>query len=142
MDAPGVGRAGGNYIGVNLTFVRLLAVLGVIFTAGIAGVGQASATTAAECQAQLAQLRADTVAAESSFGKAKDFTGTVGKVDGVARELDKGKYADAVTKLGDYQKLLTQLASANPPKLDPATADALFADAQRVIDCINAIETA
>lgn len=60
----------------------------------------------------------------------------------VARELDKGKYADAVTKLGDFQKLLGQLAAADKPKLDPATAATLSAEAQGVIDCINAIETA
>ena len=87
-------------------------------------------------------LEPHTVAAQSSFRNAKDFTGAVGKVDGAARELDKGKYADAVTKLGDFQKLLGQLAAADKPKLDPATAATLSAEAQGVIDCINAIETA
>ena len=125
-----------------MTFVRLLAVLAVVLTAGVAGVSHANAATTSECQAQLAQLRADTAAAESSFTNAKDFTGAVGKVDGAARELAKGKNTDTVTKLGDYQKLLTQLSSADKPKLDPATAGTLIADAQRVIDCINAIDTA
>jgi hypothetical protein len=49
---------------------------------------------------------------------------------------------DTVTKLGDFQKVLAQLAAASPPKLDPATAAVLSAEAQGVIDCINAIETA
>jgi FIMAH domain len=114
----------------------------VLIAAVVAGVSSANAATQSECQAQLAQLRADTVAAETSFRNAKDFTGAVGKVDAVARELDKGKYADAVTKLGDFQKLLAQLAGADKPKLDPATAAALSAEAQGVIDCINSIETA
>ena len=124
-----------------MTFARLFAVLAVVFAAAVAGVSNANATTQSECQAQLAQLRADTVAAQSSFRNAKDFTGAVGKVDGAARELEKGKYADAVTKLGDFQKLLGQLAAADKPKLDPATAGALNAEAQGVIDCINAIGT-
>ena len=94
-----------------MTFARLLAVLAVVLAAAVAGVSNASATTTSECQAQLAQLRVDTVAAESSF------------------------------KLGDFQRLLAQLAAASPPKLDPATAGALSAQAQGVIDCINAIET-
>ena len=125
-----------------MTFARLFAVLAVVFAAAVTGVSNANATTQSECQAQLAQLRADTLAAQSSFTNTKDFTGAVGKVDGAVRELDKGKYVDAVTKLGDFQKLLGQLAGADKPKLDPATAGALSAEAQGAIDCISAIETA
>jgi len=123
-----------------VTFARLLAVLAVVLAAGVAGVSNASATTTSECQAQLAQLRSDTVAAESSFRNTKDFTGSVGKVDAVSRELAKGKYVDTVTKLRDFQKLLAQLSSGD--KLDPTTAEALSAEAQGVIDCVNAIGTA
>jgi hypothetical protein len=125
-----------------LKFVRLLAVLAAVLTAGGVGVSQASATTTADCQAQLAVLQEHTAAAESSFTNAKDFNGALRKLNAVVVELGKGKNADAVTKLGDFQKLLTQLSGADKPKLDPTTADALVAEAQGVIDCINAIETA
>ena len=124
-----------------MTFARLLAVLAVVLAAAVAGVSNANATTTSECQAQLAQLRADTVAAESSFTNARSFTSAVGKVDAARRELDKGKNLDAVTKLGDFQSLLAQLAGTDKPKLDPVTAGALSAQAQGVIDCIKAIET-
>lgn len=116
--------------------------LAVVLAAGVAGVSHANAATTSECQAQLAQLRTDTVAAEGSFTNARDFTGAVRKLDAAAIELGKGKNADAIKKLGDFQMLLTQLSGADKPKLDPVTAGTLVAGAQGVIDCINAIETA
>jgi hypothetical protein len=44
-----------------------------------------------------------------------------------------------VQKLVDFQTQLNALATAAKPKLDPATAEALSAEAQGVIDCINLI---
>jgi molybdopterin-binding protein len=99
-------------------------------------------TTVEDCQAQLATLRTDTVAAETSFTNAKSVTSVIGKIDDASAKLTEGKNADAVLKLGDFQTTLTSLATAPKPKLDPGTAETLTAEAQGVIDCINAIGTA
>jgi len=121
--------------------VRLLV---TVFVAALAfvglGVSTAGATTTVEqCQSELATLRADTVAAQSSFTNAKDFNGAVAKLDVASTKLAQGKNADAVQKLVDFQTLLNALATAPKPKLDPATAQALSTEAQGVIDCINSI---
>jgi len=117
---------------------RLLAVLAVVLSVGAVSAATASATTTADCQAQLSQLRADTVAAQGSFVNAKDFNGAVAKLDAAASKLAEGKNADAALKVGDYQSLLTTLAAAPKPKLDPAVAQTLNDEAQGVVDCINA----
>jgi hypothetical protein len=122
--------------------VRLLvAVLAATLAVGGVAVSTAAATTVEDCQSQLATLRADTVAAESSFTNEQSFTNAVAKLDDASAKLVEGKNADAVQKLVDYQTLLNALATAPKPKLDPATAQALIAEAQGVIDCINAIGT-
>lgn len=110
-----------------------------IVLAGLVAVAQAPAATIADCQAQLAQLRSDTVAAEAAFTNVKDFNSVLGKLDAAATKLDQNKLADASQKLSDFQSLLTGLASAPKPKLDAAVAEQLVAEAQGVIDCINAI---
>ena len=94
-----------------------------------------------DCQSQLATLRADTVAAETSFTNAKDFTSEVAKLDEASAKLTEEKNADSVQKLTDFQSTLNLLATAAKRKVDPATAQTLSAEAQGVIDCINAIGT-
>jgi hypothetical protein len=120
---------------VRLLIAVLVATLAFV---GLA-VGTASATTAEDCQAQLATLRADTVAAQTSFTNVVDFTNQVAKLDEASAKLTEGKNADAVQKLVDFQTTLTALSTAAKPKVDPATAQTLIAEAQGVIDCINAI---
>ena len=107
---------------------------------GAIAVGPATATTVGECQAKLATLRSDTVAAQSSFANQKDFVGLLGKLDAAATKLSQGKNADAIQKLTDFQTALNALASAAKPKVDPTVAQALSTKAQGVIDCVNAIE--
>ena len=121
--------------------VRLLVAMFVVALAFVGlGVSTAgAATTVEQCQSELATLRADTVAAQSSFTSAKDFNGAVAKLDATSTKLAQGKNADAVQKLVDFQTLLNALATAPKPKLDPATAQTLNAEAQGVIDSINAI---
>jgi hypothetical protein len=111
--------------------VRLLLAVLVATLAFVGlGVGTAgAATTVEECQSQLATLRADTVAAESSFTSEQSFTNAVAKLDDASTKLAEGKNADAVLKLVDFQTLLNALATAPKPKLDPATAQALIAEA-------------
>ena len=124
-----------------MRFVRLLV---AVLAATLAFVGLAvstagAATTTEECQSQLATLRADTVAAQSSFTNERSFTSAVAKLDAASAKLAEGKNADAVQKLVDFQTQLNALATAPKPKLDPDTAQALIAEAQGVIDCINSI---
>lgn len=122
---------------VRLLIAALVATLAFV---GLA-VSTASATTSQDCQSQLATLRADTVAAETSFTNAKDFTSEVAKLDEASAKLTGEKNADSVQKLTDFQSTLNLLATAAKRKVDPATAQTLSAEAQGVIDCINAIGT-
>jgi hypothetical protein len=46
-----------------------------------------------------------------------------------------------VQKLVDFQTKLNSLATANKPKVDPAVAQALIAEGDGVIECINLIGT-
>jgi hypothetical protein len=108
----------------------------------VAGVGTASAATVEECQAQLATLRSDTVAAAPSFANPKDAAALVAKLDETAEKLAAGKNADAAAKLAEYQARLNALATAPKPKIDPALAQTLAAQAQGVAACIDAIATA
>ena len=78
----------------------------------------ASATTTQDCQAQLATLQSDTVAAQSSFTNQTSFTGEIAKLDAASTKLVEGKDADAVQKLTDFQSTLNSLATAPKPK-DP-----------------------
>ena len=123
--------------------VRLLI---AVLVAALAFVGLAvstagAATSVEECQSQLATLRADTVAAETSFADPESFAGEVAKLDEASVKLTEGKNLDAVQKLVDFQTTLNLLATALKPKVDPATAATLVTEAQGVIDCINAIGT-
>jgi hypothetical protein len=97
----------------------------------------ASAQTVEDCQSQLATLRADTLAAQSSFTNTKSVTSLVGKLDAASTKLAQGKNADAVQKLVDFQTSLNALAAAG--KVDATTAQTLNNQAQGVIDCINSI---
>jgi hypothetical protein len=126
-----------------LRLVRLFAALVAALAFGglVVGTPASAATTVEDCQAQLATLRADTVAAGTSFTNPQSVTGVIGKLDDASTKLAEGKNADAVLKLGDFQTTLNSLATAPKPKLDPGTAETLTAEAQGVIDCINALGT-
>ena len=120
--------------------VRLLvAMLAATLVVGGLAVETASAQTVEDCQAQLATLRADTLAASGSFTNEQSVTSLVAKLDTAATKLAQGKNADAVQKLVDFQTTLTALAAAG--KVDATTAQTLTAEAQGVIDCINSIDS-
>ena len=125
-----------------MKITRLLVVLAAVLSLNAIGAGAASATTVEECQAQLTTLRDDTLAAQGSFTNPKDETGLVGKLDVASAKLAAGKTTDAAQKLVDFQTTLNALANATKPKVDPAVAEALSAEAQGVIDCINKIGAA
>lgn len=119
--------------------VRMLVTFATLLSLGAIAASPAMATTIEECQGELATLRAETVAAQSSFTNARDFEGLVAKLDAASSDLTAGKNQGAVRKLVDFQTKLSSLATAAKPKLDPGVAQDLFANAQGVIDCINAI---
>jgi hypothetical protein len=118
--------------------------LGSVLVAGALGAvlipaAAASATTVDDCQSQLATLRADTVAAETSFTNQKSVDTEIGKLDAASTKLAEGDNADAVQKLVDFQTALNSLATASKAKVDAGTTQTLSGEAQGVIDCINAI---
>jgi FIMAH domain-containing protein len=122
--------------------IRLLTVLAASLAFSAVAVGSASASTVEECQDKLSILRANTVAAETSFDNPKSFNNLVAKLDAAAAKFAEGKNADAVQKLVDFQTTLNALATAPKPKVDPVVAQSLIAEAQGVIDCINMIGSA
>jgi anionic cell wall polymer biosynthesis LytR-Cps2A-Psr (LCP) family protein len=122
--------------------IRLLTILAALLAFSAVAVGSASASTVEECRDKLTMLRANTVAAETSFANPKSFNNLVEKLDAAAAKLAEGKNADAVQKLVDFQTTLNALATAPKPKVDPAVAQSLIAAAQGVIDCINMIGSA
>jgi hypothetical protein len=115
----------------------VIAVVALLALGSLAA-GAAGAATVEDCQARLATVRANTEAAEAAFTNESDVTRLIGKVDAATAKLAEGKNADAVQKLLDFQTMLDALATAPKPKLDPAVAQALAADAQAAIDCVNA----
>jgi hypothetical protein len=120
--------------------------LGSVVVAGALGAvlipaAAASATTAEDCQSQLATLRSDAVAVETSFTNEQSFNSEIAKLDDAATKLTEEKNADAVQKLVDFQTTLNSLATATTAKVDAGSAQTLSAEAQGVIDCINAIGT-
>jgi hypothetical protein len=125
-----------------MNLARLLTILAASLALSAVAVGSASASTVDECQAKLRTLRANTVASETSFALPNSFNNVVAKLDASAAKLAEGKNADAVEKLVDFQTTLNALATASKPKVDPAVAQSLIAEAQGVIDCIDAIGSA
>jgi hypothetical protein len=125
-----------------MKITRLLAVLAALLSLTAVGASAASATTVDECRGQLIMLQDNTRAAQASFTSQKDIDGLVAKVEDASAKLAAGKNTDAVAKLVDFQTTLNTLAAAPKPKVDPAVAQALSADAQGVIVCINEIGTA
>ncbi len=100
----------------------------------------ASASTVADCEAQIAALQAQTASADF-LGRqaAKDEAGLVGKLGEADAKLDQGKLADAQQKLEDYRDRVGTLAATG--KLDATDASALIEGADAAIACVQAIGT-
>ena len=122
---------------LSLGSVVVAGALGAVLIPAVA----ASATTVQDCQSQLATLRSDTVAAESSFTNQKSFNDEIAKLDDASTKLAEAKNPDAVQKLVDFQTTLNSLAIALKAKVDPGTAQTLGSEAQGVIDCVNSISS-
>ena len=95
-------------------------------------------TTALQCQEQIDALRLSTgTVAISGRNADKDRAGLIGKLDEASGKLSNGKNADAVLKLNDFTAKVQSLQAAG--KIAPADADALVAQANAAINCINSI---
>ena len=125
-----------------MKITRLFVVLAALLALNAVGAGTASAATVGECQGQLVTLRDDTLAAQTSFTNQKDVDALVAKVDDASAKLAAGKNTDAIAKLVNFQTTLNALAMAPKAKVDPAAAQALGAEAQGVVGCIEEIGTA
>ncbi len=107
----------------------------------------ASATTVSECQALIANLKAETADTTNRLSD-KDRAGLIATLDAASLKLDQVKFCDAIQKLNNFKATVAALAAAPKPKInqDPTagvTAQQLIADADAAINCINqlAIET-
>lgn len=98
----------------------------------------AHATTAAECQELIADLRADTTAAPSLTVKAR--TSLVGKAEAAAAKLHAGKVADSIVKLTDYDTTLAALHDAAKPKVSDEDFLLLDADVDAALQCVENID--
>lgn len=127
---------------LNNTFVQraCLAVL-VLAMSGLSIVGHASAQ--ADCQALIAELRAQTeVVAISGKNAEKNRAGLLAKLDNASAELGKGKLCDAISKLNDFRNKVNQLiasGSINTDSTAGVTGQDLVDGATEAIACIQAL---
>ena len=96
----------------------------------------ASATSTADCTAQIESLRTQVGTAE--FANEKDAATLDSKLVAAEQKLAAGKPADAVAKLTDFRTRIEQLAAAD--KVNADDAQALIVGADQAIGCIEASE--
>lgn len=99
-----------------------------------------AATTVNMCQADIADLKAKTLAV--TFTNSIDQVGLVGKLDAAASKLSLAKNADAIQKLTDYQtKVLSLIATGKiAPSADGLVTPQMLVDGSAAaIACIQAI---
>ena len=98
----------------------------------------ASASTVAECQAQIDQLSAKTqTVAISGQNADKDRAGLLGKLSSASTKLEQGKADDAVMKLEDFRTKVQSLEAA--AQVSAQDAQALTAGANDAIACIGSL---
>ena len=119
------------------TGVGIGILLGIVLSALLWVAAQpAHAQTVDECQAGIAELRAQTLSTTfAGQNAAKDQAGLLGKLDSATTKLGEGKTADALKNLNSFSLKVSDLADQG--KLDPADANILLAKAGAVIDCID-----
>lgn len=109
--------------------------------AALVPVSPAVAQASADCQAQIASLRAaSSTVAISGKNADQDRASLLKTLDAASNELSKGKNADAAHKLGDYKVKVQQLADAG--RISSTDAAALLTQADAAIACINGLTTA
>ena len=98
----------------------------------------AQAQAVEECQAKIADLKAQTVAAQT-FKNAKDQSGLIGKLDSASAKLSQGKTQDALINLTSFRDKVSTLSAQG--KLGQAEADVLIAGANDAIACVEGLQT-
>ena len=112
--------------------------LSLLFAAVLASTTPTGAAGVADCQGQIAALRAATADAQFTGQNAeKNQAGLLGKLDAAAAALAVGKNADAIQKLTDFRAKVVTLNEQG--KIDPGDAAALIRGADEAIACIQSI---
>jgi hypothetical protein len=121
------------------TGVGLGILLGVVLSALLWAAAQpAHAQTVVECQADIAELRAQTLST-SFIGQnaAKDQAGLVGKLDSASDKLSKGKFQDELANLQSFRTRVVALEQQG--KIAPGDASAVIAGADEAIACVQGL---
>jgi hypothetical protein len=104
---------------------------------------QVNASTISECQALIAELRADTETVLIVGKNAeKDRAGLIGKLDAASVSLNRVKLCDAIRKLTDYRNKVNQLIASGSINSDPAvgaTGQDLVNGANEAIGCVQSL---
>ena len=119
------------------TGVGIGILLGIVLSALLwFAVQPAHAQTVDECQADIAELRAQTLST-SFIGQnaAKDQSGLVGKLDSASAKLSQGKFQDALANLQSFRTKVVTLEQQG--KISPADATDLIAGADEAIACVQ-----
>jgi len=122
------------------TFVPALLVLAILVTTAAPG----WASTVSECQAMIANLKAETQQVTITGRNAeKDRAGLVGKLDAARLALDRAKFCDPIQKLNDFRAKVIQLIDAGRINQEPAagvTAEQLLAEADATVTSRNQLK--
>jgi len=98
------------------------------------------ATTVSECQTIIANLKTNTAAVTITGRQAeKDLAGLTVKLNEASAKLDQAKFCDSIQKLNDFKARVNQLVAGG--KLDAAAGQALLAEADSAITCVNDLVT-
>ena len=120
--------------------LRLLVALAVLAASLGIIAAPAFAQTAADCNAKIETLKAQTVA--TTFvgqNAAKDQAGLIGKLESAQSKLAQGKNQDAIANLTSFRDKVATLATQG--KVSQADADALIAGANDAIACVQGLTT-
>jgi hypothetical protein len=121
------------------TGVSMGILLGVVLSALLWIAAQpAHAQTVEECQADITELRAQTLST-SFIGQnaAKDQAGLVGKLDSASAKLDQGKLTDALANLQSFQAKVITLEGQG--KISHTDASTLVMGADEAIACVQGL---
>jgi hypothetical protein len=114
---------------------RIAAACFALLLSLVVPVASASAATAAECSAQIDQLRG--AVATASFTNEKDRTTANAKLVAAQQKLTLGKNDDAIQKLVDFRTRIEQLNAAG--KLGAGDVAGLLAGANSAIACVQSL---
>lgn len=123
-----------------ISFAAVLFAVAMLIAAPVA-----QATTVSEVQSMITQLKGkvQVITISGKQAETKDRPGLLGQLDGVALTLDQGKFCDAIVKVRDFEKKVTDLISAGKLNQDPTlgpTGQELLSDADAIIAALNELQ--